>query len=75
MVMLFILPVVKQYTTSKYFGLLLLIFSFYLDIRLLADIQCLNLQTLKWEYVTTLINPIAAWLDQIFLENKTVLSL
>jgi hypothetical protein len=52
-----------------------LIFSFYLDIRLLADIQCLNLQTLKWEYVTTLINPIAAWLDQIFLENKTVLSL
>ncbi len=75
MVMRFILPVVKRYAMSKYFVLLPLIFSFYLDIRLLADIQCLNLQTLKWEYVTTLINPIAAWLDQIFLENKTVLSL
>jgi hypothetical protein len=33
------------------------------DIRLLDDIQRLNLQTLKWEYIATLINPIAAWLD------------
>jgi len=74
MVMRFILPVVKQYATSKYFVLLLLIFCFYLNIRLLADIQCLNLKTLKWEYITTLINPMAAWLDEIFLKNKTVLS-
>lgn len=30
-------------------------------LRLLDDIQRLNLETLQWEYVATLANPVAAW--------------
>jgi len=61
MVMRFILLVVKQYAMSK--KLIFNFLLFYLDIRLLDDIQRLNLKTLKWEHVTTLMSPIAAWSD------------
>jgi hypothetical protein len=61
MVMRFILLVVKQYAMSK--KLIFNFLLFYLDIRLLDDIQRLNLKTLKWEHVATLMSPIAAWSD------------
>ena len=33
----------------------------FLLISLLDDIQRLDLKSLKWEYVATLANPVAAW--------------
>jgi len=70
MVMPFILLVVKQYTMSK--KLIFNYLLFYLDIRLLDDIQRLDFKTLKWEHVATLMNPIAAWSDEIILNYKFI---
>lgn len=64
MVMLFMLLVVKQLKTRKWFHFVIgrfdLNFVLFI-ISLLDDIQRLNLKTLKWEHVATLANPIAAW--------------
>jgi len=33
----------------------------FLNFRLLDDVQRLNIKKLKWEHITTLTGPIAAW--------------
>jgi hypothetical protein len=53
------LPVVKLFEMSEDLDLRVCIYSF--NSRLLDDIQRLNLKTLKWEHIATLMNPIAAW--------------
>jgi hypothetical protein len=55
----FMLPVVKLFEMSEDLDLRVCIYSF--NSRLLDDIQRLNLKTLKWEHIATLMNPIAAW--------------
>ena len=61
MAMIFMLPEVKLLIMSEKLSFSITCEVLFLNFRLLDDVQRLNINKLKWEHITTLTGPIAAW--------------